>query len=44
MNAPAKTSPTSGPTPLFWERLWRTSGIQFVVFFIIAYVIYGYPP
>src|ERR1700738_5113287 len=44
MNVPAKTSPTSGPTPLFWERLGRTSGIQFVVFFIIAYVIYGYPP
>jgi hypothetical protein len=31
-------------TPAFWERLWRTSGIQFVVFFIIAYVIYGYQP
>jgi hypothetical protein len=31
-------------TPVFWERLWRTSGIQFVVIFIIAYVIYGYQP
>jgi hypothetical protein len=31
-------------TPLFWERLWRLSGINFVVFFIIAYVIYGYQP
>ncbi len=31
-------------TPAFWERFWRTSGIQFVVIFIIAYVIYGYPP
>jgi len=31
-------------TRMFWERLWRTSGIQFVVFFIIAYVIYGYQP
>ena len=31
-------------TPVFWERLWRTGGIQFVVFFIIAYVIYGYQP
>jgi hypothetical protein len=31
-------------TPMFWERLWRTSGIQFVVLFIIAYVIYGYQP
>jgi hypothetical protein len=28
----------------FWERLWRTSGIQFVVFFIIVYVIYGNQP
>lgn len=31
-------------TPAFWERLWRTGGIQFVVFFVIAYVIYGYQP
>jgi hypothetical protein len=29
---------------VFWERLWRMSGINFVVFFIIAYVIYGYQP
>jgi hypothetical protein len=28
----------------FWERLWRMSGINFVVFFIIAYVIYPYQP
>jgi len=28
----------------FWERLWRMSGINFVVFFIIAYVIYGNQP
>ena len=31
-------------TPMFWERLWRMSGINFVVFFIIAYAIYGYQP
>jgi hypothetical protein len=31
-------------TPAFWERLWRTSGIQFVALFIIAYVIYGHQP
>jgi hypothetical protein len=31
-------------TPAFWERLWRTSGIQFLVLFIIAYLIYGYQP
>ena len=31
-------------TPAFWEGLWRKSGINFVVFFIIAYVIYGSQP
>jgi hypothetical protein len=28
----------------FWERFWRTSGIQFVMFFILAYFIYGNQP
>src|SRR5207237_580999 len=28
----------------FWEGLWRKSGISFVAFAIIAYVIYGNPP
>jgi hypothetical protein len=27
-----------------WERLWRSAGIQFVVFFIIAFIIYGDQP
>jgi hypothetical protein len=27
-----------------WERLWRMNGINFVVFFVIAYVIYGDQP
>jgi hypothetical protein len=40
----AMTSSVSVNTPVFWERLWRTSGIQFVIFFIISYVIYGYQP
>ena len=31
-------------TPAFWERFWRTSGLQFVGFFIIAYLVYGYQP
>ena len=31
-------------TPMFWERLWRSSGIQSVGLFIIAYVIYGFQP
>ena len=41
---PVGSSSTSVNTPVFWELLWRTSGIQFVVFFIIAYVIYGNQP
>jgi len=31
-------------TPAFWEGLWRKSGINFVIFFIIAYFIYGSQP
>jgi hypothetical protein len=27
-----------------WERLWRSAGIQFVVLFIAAYIIYGSQP
>ena len=43
--APAMMSSTSGYTsPAFWERLWRTSGLQFVGFFVIAYLVYGYQP
>jgi hypothetical protein len=41
-SVPAATSPYA--TPAFWDRLWRTSGIQFVVLFIIASLIYGYQP
>ena len=44
-STPAMASSTSVyNAPAFWERLWRTSGIQFVVLFIIAYIIYGYQP
>ena len=43
---PDGTSPFTNmfSTGAFWERLWRTSGIQFVAFFIIAYIIYGFQP
>jgi hypothetical protein len=37
-------SSTSESTSAFWEHLWRTSGLQFVGFFIITAVIYGYQP
>jgi hypothetical protein len=42
--ATAVSSANVYTTPAFWERLWRMSGINFIVFFIIAYVIYGYQP
>jgi hypothetical protein len=46
MSASITTGTSSGvyTMPAFWERFWRLSGIQFVVLFIIAYVIYGYQP
>ena len=28
----------------FWDRLWRSAGIQFVMLFIIAYFVYGDKP
>jgi len=29
---------------VIWDRLWRSAGIQFVVFFVITCVIYGHLP
>src|SRR4030081_345143 len=41
----AMTSSNSGyNNPTFWEQLWRTSGLQFVGFFIITSLLYGYQP
>src|SRR5229473_3575749 len=41
----AMTSSTSVYTsPTFWERLWRSAGIQSLGLFIIGYVIYGSQP
>jgi hypothetical protein len=31
-------------SPVNWERLWRMNGISFVIFFVVAYVIYGSQP
>jgi len=31
-------------TTAFWERLWRTAGIQSVLCFVVAYIIYGHQP
>jgi hypothetical protein len=41
----AATSSSSGyNNPAFWEHLWRTSGLQFVAFYIITALVYGYQP
>src|SRR3989449_9661906 len=44
MGASTTATTSSTSTRVFWERLWRMSGINFVAFAIIAYVIYGYQP
>jgi hypothetical protein len=45
VNGRASSSPVSGyNTSGFWERLWRTSGVHSVVFFLVAYIIAGYQP
>jgi hypothetical protein len=31
-------------TPAFWERLWRTAGIQSIFCFIVGYFVYGHQP
>lgn len=28
----------------FWERLWRLSGVNYVIFFIVAYALCGLQP
>jgi hypothetical protein len=43
-SARAVSASTGTSNPAFWERLWRSSGIQFVGLFIVAAVIYGSQP
>ncbi len=40
----AASSSTSKYGSAFWERLWRLSGINFLVFAIVAYFLYGNQP
>ena len=37
-------APSMYNTRAFWDRFWRTAGIQFVAFFIVTSIIYGYQP
>jgi hypothetical protein len=39
-----KTQSAGVNTPAFWERLWRLSGVNFILFLVIASVVYGYQP
>jgi hypothetical protein len=38
------TSSMATATPQFWERLWRSAGVQSLVLFAIAYFLYGNQP
>src|SRR5215467_10668530 len=38
------SSTSAYTTPAFWERLWRTAGMQSVLCFIVAYIVYGHQP
>ena len=40
----AASSPSVYASRGFWDRFWRTAGIQFVVFSVIVYLIYGQQP
>src|SRR4051812_29601631 len=46
MNASTATISSSSvyTTPAFWERLWRTAGIQSFLCFLVAYIVYGHQP
>ena len=44
MSASTGTTASAYTTPAFWERLWRTAGIQSIFCFIMAYFVYGYQP
>jgi len=44
MSASTGTTASAYTTPAFWERLWRTAGIQSIFCFIVGYFVYGYQP
>lgn len=43
-SSPGVTSSSVYTTSAFWERLWRTAGIQSVLCFIVAYIVHGKQP
>ena len=43
-STPAMTSSSNVYATAFWERLWRTAGIQSAGCFIVGYILYGHQP
>jgi hypothetical protein len=39
-----RASASVSTTPQFWERLWRTAGVQSVGLLVVAYFVYGTQP
>jgi len=39
-----RASTSVSATPQFWERLWRSAGVQSVGLFVVAYFVYGNQP
>jgi hypothetical protein len=46
MSASTGTTSSTGvcTTPAFWERLWRAAGIQSVLCFIVAHLVFDHQP
>jgi len=42
--AALRPSPHATATPQFWDRLWRSAGLQALGLLILAYFVYGDPP
>ena len=43
-SAAVRPSTSVSKTPQFWERLWRSAGLQSVALFVLAYFVYGNQP
>jgi hypothetical protein len=44
VSSAASFSTSTYTTPAFWERLWRSAGIQSIFCFAVAYLVYGHQP
>jgi hypothetical protein len=44
MNPTASSATGVDANGALFDRLWRTSGIQFILLFVVAYLVYGHQP